>query len=103
MKSLPGYPGAAAVVLFREEITKDDIHVVQHYERIKILTEEGKKYANVELGFFSTHGTGGEYSGDDKTADDISGSTIHSDGAIIPFTGKPYLKTVEKGRLEMRR
>ena len=27
MTSLPGYPGAAAVVLNREEITKDDMHV----------------------------------------------------------------------------
>ena len=98
MKSLPGYPGAAAVVLFREEITKDDMRVVQHYERIKILTEEGKKYANVELGFVSTHDVGGEYSGDDKSLGDIQARTIHADGTIIPFTGKPYLKTVEKGR-----
>jgi hypothetical protein len=98
MKSLAGYPGAAAVVLFREEITKDDMHAVMHYERIKILSEEGKKYANVELGFVSTHDTGGEYSGDDKTLDDIQGRTVHADGTIIPFTGKPYLKTVEKGK-----
>src|SRR5471030_2609400 len=85
MKSLPGYPGAAAVVLFREEITKDDLRVVQHYERIKILTEEGKKYANVQLGFVSTHDVGGEYTGDDKSLGDISGRTVHADGTIIPF------------------
>jgi len=98
MKSLPGYPGAAAVVLFREEITKDDMRLVQHYERIKILTEEGKKYANVELGYVSTHDVGGEYSGDDKSLGDIAGRTVHADGTVIPFTGKPYLKTVEKGK-----
>jgi len=97
MKSLPGYPGAAAVVLFREEITKDDMHSVFHYERIKILSEEGKKYANVELGYVSTHDTG-DYSGDEKTLDDIQARTIHADGTVIPFTGKPYLKTMEKVR-----
>jgi hypothetical protein len=95
MKSLPGYPGAPAVVLFKEEITKDDLHVVLHYERIKILTEEGKKYANVELGFVSTTDANG-YTGDDKMVGDIMARTIHPDGTVIPFTGKPYLKVIEK-------
>ena len=36
--------------------------------------------------------------GDDKTLDDIAGRTIHADGTIIPFTGKPYLKVLEKGK-----
>ncbi|SEF50154.1 Transglutaminase-like superfamily protein [Bryocella elongata] len=98
MKALDGYPNAAAVVLFREEITKDDLHSVLHYERIKILTEEGKKYANVELAYVSTHDSGYDSSGDDKTADSIQGRTIHADGTIIPFTGKPYLKTLESGK-----
>ncbi len=95
MTSLPGYPGAPAVVLNREEITKDDLHAVEHYDRIKILTEDGKKYANVELGFISTTGWSVAYA-DDKTIDTISGRTIHPDGTIIPFTGKPYLKVLEK-------
>lgn len=97
MTSIPGYPGAAAVVLFREEITKDDLHVVLHYERIKVLTEEGKKYANVELGYVTTTGYYDD-PGNDKTLDSIVGRTIHPDGTIIPFTGKPYLKVVEKGK-----
>lgn len=97
MTSLPGYPGAAAVVLFREEITKDDLHVVQHYERIKILTEEGKKYANVELPYVTFTDTV-DGSSDDKTLDQIHGRTIHSDGTIIPFTGKPYLKVMVKAQ-----
>ncbi len=95
MTSLPGYPGAPAVVLFREDLTKDDLHSRVHYERVKILTEEGKKYANVELPYLSTGG--GWLSGDSKNVDDITGRTIHPDGTIIPFTGKPYLKVIEKG------
>jgi hypothetical protein len=96
MTSLPGYPGAAAVVLNREEITKDDLHVVFHYERIKILTKEGEKYANVELPFVSMTETYDEVGGDDKTLGEIAGRTIHADGTIIPFTGQPYLKVMEK-------
>ncbi|HLI77704.1 MAG TPA: DUF3857 domain-containing protein, partial [Acidobacteriaceae bacterium] len=95
MTSLPGYPGAPAVILFREEITKDDLHSVLHYDRLKILTEEGKKYANVELGYVSITGGNGGF-GSDMTLEDITGRTIHPDGTIIPFTGKPYLKVLEK-------
>jgi hypothetical protein len=97
MTSIPGYPNAPAVILFREEITKDDMHVVQHYERIKVLTEKGKDYANVELRFTSSSDHG-SFSGDEKNLTDISGRTIHPDGTVIPFTGKPYLKMMEKGK-----
>jgi hypothetical protein len=95
MKSLPGYPGAPAVVLYKEEITFDDLHSVQRYERIKILTDEGKKYANVELSFWRTD-YDSDFGGNDKTVGEIQGRTIHADGTIIPFTGKPYEKTIEK-------
>lgn len=98
MTSLPGYPGVAAVVLFREQITEDDLHVVKHYDRIKILTEEGKEYANVELSFATTNGENSDYGANDKSLGEIEGRTIHPDGKIIPFTGKPYLKVMEKER-----
>jgi hypothetical protein len=97
MTSLPGYPGVSAVVLYREEITRDDLHVVQHYERIKILTEEGKKYANVELGFVRFL-EAGALGGDNKDLNGIEGRTIHADGTIVPFTGKPYLKVLAKAK-----
>ncbi len=98
MTSLPGYPGVSAVVLNREFTTKDDMHSDIHYERIKILTEEGKKYANVELQYLSTTSDFTDWGlGDQKTVDDIQGRTIHPDGTVVPFTGKPYLKVLEKG------
>lgn len=96
MKELPGYPGVPAVVLFREEIVKDDMHVVQHYDRIKILTEKGKDEANIELGVVSSRGGSIFDESDNMTVGDIVGRTIHADGTIIPFTGKPYLKTIRK-------
>ena len=99
MTSMPGYDGVAAVVLNKEEITKDDLHTVLHYERIKILNDEGKKYANVELSFISTNGNFYDDGvGDDKSLEDIQGRTLHPDGTVIPFTGKPYLKVMEKGK-----
>ena len=71
MTSVPGFPGASAVVLFREDITKDDLHVHQYYDRIKILTEDGKKYANVELAFSSWQGDG-YWEGDENMMGDIT-------------------------------
>lgn len=97
MTSLPGYPGVAAVVLDREETTEDDLHVVHHYERIKVLTKEGEKYANVQLPFVTTTGDS-DYDQNDKTLGEIQARTIHADGTIIPFTGKPYLKVLEKSK-----
>jgi hypothetical protein len=103
MTSLPGFPGAAAVVLFREETTRDDMHSVEHYDRIKVLTKEGEKYANVELPFVSTTDDYSFIGGDDKTLGEIQGRTIHADGKIFPFTGKPYLKVMEKsGNVKMQ-
>jgi hypothetical protein len=42
-------PGASAVYLFREETTDDDLHMFSTYVRLKVLTEKGKEYSNVEL------------------------------------------------------
>jgi hypothetical protein len=90
MTSQPEVPGAPAVYLFREETTEDNLHMFSTYVRLKVLTERGKEYANVELAF--EHGS----LGDSTMIDDIQGRTIHSDGTVIPFTGKPYEKLVEK-------
>ena len=53
LKSEPLAPGAPAIILFREVDRDDNIHTPHedNYVRIKILTEEGRKYANVELGY----------------------------------------------------
>ena len=95
MKSVEGYPGAPAVVLYREEIDNSLDHSIQRYERVKILTEEGKKYANIELGYRSTSFFNDDYWLNIRLSD-IAGRTIHADGTIVPFTGKPYEAEVEK-------
>jgi transglutaminase-like putative cysteine protease len=90
MTSQPEVPGAAAVYLYREEKTDDDMHVYSIYVRLKVLTEKGKEYANVELPYAA--GQGG------VSVTDIAGRTIHPDGTVVPFTGKPYDKLIEKTR-----
>ncbi|MDW5264803.1 MULTISPECIES: DUF3857 domain-containing protein [Acidobacteriaceae] len=92
MTSQPEVPGAAAVYLYREEITEDNMHVLHVYERLKVLTESGKKYANVELGYSSSFDNGS------ISIEEIEGRTIHPDGTIIPFIGKAYQKLIEKTR-----
>jgi Domain of Unknown Function with PDB structure (DUF3857)/Transglutaminase-like superfamily len=90
MTSQPQVPGAPAVYLFREETTDDKFHMFSIYTRLKVLTDRGKEYSNVELQFARVSDGGG------FTVEDIQGRTIHPDGTIIPFTGKPYEKLVEK-------
>jgi hypothetical protein len=90
MTAQPEVPGASAVYLFREETTEDDLHMFSIYVRLKVLAEGGKEHANVELGYASFD------SGSGTSITDIAGRTIHPDGTIIPFTGKPYEKLIEK-------
>ncbi|MDP9052029.1 MAG: DUF3857 and transglutaminase domain-containing protein [Acidobacteriota bacterium] len=91
MTSQPEVPGAAAVYLFKEETTEDRLHMWSKYVRLKVLTEAGKEYANVELRQYDSSDSGG------YTVGGIAGRTIHPDGTIIPFTGKPLEKLIEKG------
>lgn len=89
MTTQPQAPGASAVCLYREEKTDDPSHVYSEYVRLKILTEGGRDRANVELKFVSDS----EFN---YSISDISGRTIHPDGTIVLFTGKPYERMVEK-------
>jgi len=91
MTSEPKAPGASAIYLFREEKTEDHLHMYSVYERIKILTDGGKERANVELKYQA----GGEMG---YSISDIAGRTIHPDGTIVPFTGKPYERMVVKAQ-----
>jgi hypothetical protein len=86
MTSEPAAPNADAIYLYREETTDDKLHFESVYVRIKILRDEGKKYGDVEIIGSSNY--------DGIT--DIQGRTIHSDGTVIPFTGKPYEKLLFK-------
>jgi hypothetical protein len=90
MTSEPQAPGAPAIILFRE-VDRDDNLRTSHeddYIRIKILTEEGRKYGDVEI----------EFNKASETISNISARTIKPDGSEVRFDGKVYEKTVEKAR-----
>ncbi len=88
LTSVPGQPGAPAVILNREEVDDDTTHDQRIYMRIKILTEAGRRYADVELPYNREH----------FNVSDISGRTVHADGSIVPFQSKPFDKVVVKGK-----
>ncbi len=90
MTSEPLAPGAPAIILYRQ-VDRDDNGSTSHedqYFKIKVLTEEGRKYADIEIPF-------------DKDSSDIIGihaRTIRPDGTIASFDGKVYKKSVVKGK-----
>jgi transglutaminase-like putative cysteine protease len=88
MTSIAEVPGAAAVYLSYEEVDDDLTHFQTVYARIKVLTEAGKDYANVEIPFVAGE-EGAKIAG-------IAGRTIQPDGTIVPYTGKPFEKLVQK-------
>ena len=88
MTSIPEVANAPALYLFKEQTTDDAMHMHSYYVRLKVLNERGKDYANVELPYVTGHGG--------YTVEEIAGRTIHPDGTVIPFTGKPYEKLVAK-------
>ena len=90
MKDLAEAPGARAVVLNRDELNDDDNHMLSRYFRIKVLTEAGKDEANVKLFAYN------EQDGRGWKVDEVAGRTVQPDGSVVPFTGKPFEKVIEK-------
>jgi hypothetical protein len=88
--SEPQAPGAPAIILYRQ-VDRDDNGRTSHqddYFRIKILTEEGRKYADIEIPFFK----------DTENIVNIKARTIGPDGAVVNFDGKVFDKTIAKAK-----
>jgi hypothetical protein len=51
MTEEPKAPGAAAIYLYTQVDRDDTDAAVYYYALLKVLTEEGRKYANVEIPF----------------------------------------------------
>jgi len=91
MTSEPLAPGAPAIILYRQVDRDDNIHTPHedNYFRVKILTEEGRKYADVEIPFF-------------KESQGVSGiktRTIRPDGSISNSDVKVFEKYLVKGKV----
>lgn len=90
MTSEPLAPGAPAVILYRQ-VDRDDNGRTSHqdeYVRIKILTEEGRKYANVEIPFFK----------ENEDVVHVRARTIRPDGSTAEFDGKVFEQSLVKSR-----
>jgi hypothetical protein len=92
MTSEPQAPGAPAIILYRQ-VDRDDNRYTPHednYLRIKILNEEGRKHANVEIVFMKGF--------EDIT--NVHARSIKPNGTITEFDGKVFEKTIAKSREE---
>jgi hypothetical protein len=89
MTSVPEAPGTPAIYLYRQ-VDREDSRTPHEYNyaRIKILTEEGRKYADVEIPFFKEQGD----------VHNIKARTIRPDGSIVNFEGKAFDKTIVKAK-----
>jgi len=92
MTSEPKAPGAPAIYLYRQVDRKDlkTAGTEYNYVRIKILTEEGRKYATIEIPYFKQDAS--------INISNIRARAIRPDGTVINFDGKIYDKTVEKAK-----
>ena len=83
-------PGAPAIILFRQVDRDDRGRTAREevYFRIKILTEEGRKYADIEIPFYRQEGN----------VVGIHARTIEPDGTIVNFSGNAFTKEIVKAR-----
>ena len=91
MTSEPLAPGAPAIILYRQ-VDRDDRGNTAHendFFRIKILTEEGRKYGDIEIPFFKSGG---------NNIVAIKARTIRSDGSVVNYDGKIYDKAIVKSK-----
>src|SRR6516225_1903113 len=101
MTSEPLAPGAPAIIL-EHEVYRDDFGRQSHggaqinyntstryeddYFRIKILTEEGRKYGDIEIPLLAFY----------RDVTDLKARTIHPDGTVEEFHGQIFQKTLAK-------
>jgi hypothetical protein len=82
MTGVPQAPAAAAIYLYRQVDRDDNGPTEMNYERIKILTEEGREFANVEIPYY-------EHT---ESIRGIQARTIHPDGSVVKFDGTIFDK-----------
>jgi hypothetical protein len=88
MTSVPEAPGAPAVYLYRQVDRDDNTSREYNYVRIKILSEEGRKYADIDIPFVKGN----------ESIQSLKARTIRPDGSIVNFDGKIYEKEIVKAR-----
>ena len=88
LKDNPANPGSPAMILERKIYTDDEKRLQTEWMRIKVFTEEGRAYADVEIPYLAKS----------NVVDGIRARTVRPDGTVIPFDGTIYDKVVAKHR-----
>jgi len=88
MTSEPKAPKTPAIYLYRQVDRDDNESTETIYARIKVLTEEGRKFGDVEI----------PYDGEHEGIRALQARTIRPDGSIAEFDGTVYEKPLVKAR-----
>ena len=86
LKDNPAQPGALAMVLYREEILNAAKSLDSYYYRVKVFSESGRKYGDVEILYIPKF----------TEIKEIEGRTVHPDGSIVEFDGQVLDRTLVK-------
>jgi uncharacterized protein DUF3857/transglutaminase superfamily protein len=86
LKDNPANPGSAAMILERQVYTDDEKRVQTEWVRIKVFTEAGRAYADVEIPYLVKS----------TSVEDIRGRTVRPDGTVIPFSGAVFDRVVAR-------
>jgi len=84
----PKNPGASAIILYREVDSDDSKSLVTEYIRIKVLNDEGRRYADIEIPYLEK----------EVQIENIRARTVRPDGTAVEFGGQIFEKTVLRGR-----
>jgi Domain of Unknown Function with PDB structure (DUF3857)/Transglutaminase-like superfamily len=87
LNTVPGISGAPAIQLYYADYIDDQEQTEFFYRRIKVLNDRGMSYADVEIPVPP-----------DCSVAALKARTIHPDGAVVEFTGKPFRKLLLKQR-----
>lgn len=87
VKDVPVSPGAPAIQLYYSYYKDDNDAFISVYRRIKVLRENGRRYADVEIQIEPG-----------VSLKELAARTLHQDGTIADFKGKPFEKTIIKTR-----
>jgi Domain of Unknown Function with PDB structure (DUF3857) len=88
MTAEPKAPGASAINMYRQVDRDDQSGKEINYVRIKVLTEEGRKYGDVSIPLYKAG----------EQINNIRARTIKPDGTIVNFDGKVYLAPLVKSK-----
>lgn len=88
LKDNPAHPGDHAMYLEYRSEQDDNQFYESVYVRMKIFSEEGKKYGDIEIPYLKGF----------EDISDLKARTVQPDGTVVPYTGKPYDKLIVKNR-----